>query len=512
MTKEFRSFLEILEQQGELLRVTEEIDIREVSARTATSSKALLFEKVKGYEMGIVSGILGSRERVAASLDCNHREMGKEFYKRVGQLVPPVMVETGKVKEVIKIGDDIDLSSLPVPLVSMLDGGPYITSAIGIAKDPDYGRNVGCYRFMIRNDRETGIDLVGASDLKLFYDRAFKQGKPLQLAIAIGVHPSILMGAAHMVDTGRDEFEIAGAIAGEPVKLVKCETVDLEVPADAEIVIEGELLPIGWTEDEGRFGDFTGFVGPIKFNPIFRVTAITHRKDAIFYALHMPDEVDYLIAPPLEGSGWQVLAIAGVKATAVYAPASAGCNLHLYASIRKRPGEGKNALMVLMGLKRVKHVIVTDDDIDIFNPQSLERALAYRVRPTKDIVIVDEARGSHLDPSTQIHVTKGALAPLTAKWGVDATIPEGTDIREYDPIAYPFEDKIGQLNNQTKDKNILLLVEEIAQLLHEPKHFYDVLEYFSDVSQRQIVQAWGKLRDEKRLDREISTGRYILKR
>ena len=181
MTKEFRSFLEILEQQGELLRVTEEIDIREVSARTATSSKALLFEKVKGYEMGIVSGILGSRERVAASLDCNHREMGKEFYKRVGQLVPPVMVETGKVKEVIKIGDDIDLSSLPVPLVSMLDGGPYITSAIGIAKDPDYGRNVGCYRFMIRNDRETGIDLVGASDLKLFYDRAFKQGKPLSL-------------------------------------------------------------------------------------------------------------------------------------------------------------------------------------------------------------------------------------------------------------------------------------------------------------------------------------------
>ena len=226
----------------------------------------------------------------------------------------------------------------------------------------------------------------------------------------------------------------------------------------------------------------------------------------------MPDEVDYLIAPPLEGSGWQVLAIAGVKATAVYAPASAGCNLHLYASIRKRPGEGKNALMVLMGLKRVKHVIVTDDDIDIVNPQSLERALAYRVRPTKDIVIVDEARGSHLDPSTQIHVTKGALAPLTAKWGVDATIPEGTDIREYDPIAYPFEDKIGQLNNQPKDKNLLLLVEEIAELLHEPKHFYDVLEYFSDVSQRQIVQAWGKLRDEKRLDREISTGRYILKR
>ena len=512
MAKEFRDFLNLLEQQGELIRVKEEIDLREVSARTAASSKALWFERVSGYDMGVVSGILGSRARMAASLGCDHREMGKEFHRRLANPIPPVMVSTGRVKEVIKVGDAIDLTALPVPLVSMLDGGPYITSAIGIAKDPDYGRNVGCYRFMIRSDKETGVDLIGASDLKLFYDRAFKQGKPLPLAIAIGVHPSLLMGAAHMAASGQDEYELAGALAGEAVRLVKCETVDLEVPADAEIVIEGELLPIGWTEDEGRFGDFTGFVGPIKFNPVFRVTAITHRKDAVFYALHMPDEVDYLIAPPLEGSGWQALSVAGVKATAVYAPAAAGCNLHLYASIRKRPGEGKNALMALMSLKRVKHVVVTDDDIDIFDPESMERALAYRVRPTRDIVIVDGARGSHLDPSTQLHVTKGALAPLTAKWGVDATIPEGSDISEYDPIDYPFKaSDPAPTQTVATPSNTADLAEAIAALLVKPLHFYDVLAHFGHTPQRQIVQAWGLLRQRNRLDREQATGRYILK-
>jgi len=513
MASEFRDFLRILEESGELVRVREEIDLREVSARTAASAKALWFERVKGYDMGVVSGILGSRARMAASLDCEHRDMGKAFQKRLQNACAPVMVKTGRVKEVIRIGDAVDLTALPVPLVSKLDGGPYITSAIGIARDPEYGRNVGCYRFMIRTGNETGIDLVGASDLKLYYDRAFRQGKPLPLAIAIGVHPALLMAAAHMAPSGQDEFELAGGLAGEPVRLVKCETIDLEVPADAEIVLEGELLPIGWTEDEGRFGDFTGFVGPIKYNPVFRVKAVTHRKDAVFYALHMPDEVDYLIAPPLEGSGWQALATAGVKATAVYASAPAGCNLHLYASIRKRPGEGKNALLALMSLKRVKHVVVTDDDVDIFNPAEVERALAYRVRPMTDIVIVDAARGSHLDPSVQIQVTKGALAPLTAKWGVDATIPEGSDLSEYDPISYPFAEggapaASGKADASTADQ----LAEHIAAYLSEPRHFYDVLGHFGNATQRALVQAWAHLRAAGRLERETETGRYLIKR
>ena len=508
MAAEFRDFLQRLIERGELKRVADPVDIRQLSARVASSPRALWFERVKGYEMGVVSGILGSRARIAASLDCDHRDIGKTFVRRLQDPRRPVMVATGPVKEVIRTGADVDLTALPVPLVSRLDGGPYITSAIGVAKDPEYGRNVGMYRLMIRTGRETGIDLVSASDLKLFYERAFRQGRSLPFAVAIGVHPSLLMGAAHMAPAGQDEYELAGGLAGEPVKLVKCETVDLEVPAGAEMVLEGELLPVGWTEDEGRFGDFTGFVGPVKWNPVFRVNAITHRKDAAYYALHMPEEVDYLVSPPLEGSGWQALANAGITTKAVFAPQSAGCNFHLYASIRKRPGEGKNAVLALLSLKRVKYVVVTDEDVDIFSPAALERALAFRVQPSRDVLILEGARGSHLDPSVQLEVTKDALAPMTSKWGVDATMPEGADPAEYDAIAYPFSDADvpAPAGVETPEQ----LAAAIAAYLAEPRHFYDVLSNFATVPQRTIVQAWAVLREAGRLGREQGTGRYVI--
>jgi 2,5-furandicarboxylate decarboxylase 1 len=511
MPTQFREYLQRLIDIGELARVSEEVDLRHVSGRVAASEKALWFERVRGYDFGIVSGILGSRQRMGVCLDCDHRDIGKRFVERIGLRRPTLMKDSGPVKDVVRMGDDIDLTALPVPLISQLDGGPYITGGIGICKDPEFGRNVGMYRLMMRTERETSIDMVSASDLKLFYERAFKQGRGLPFAVALGTHPAVMMAAAHMAPPGVDEFELAGGIAGAPIELVKCETVDLEVPADAEIVLEGELLPIGWTEDEGRFGDFTGFVGPMKWNPIFRVNAVTHRRDALFYALHMPDEVDYLVAPPLEGSAWQALATAGITGTAVYAPQPSGCNFHLYASIKKRPGEGKNALLALMSLKRVKHVVVTDHDVDIFDPSALERALAYRVQPARDIIIAEGARASHLDPSIQLNVTKGSLTALTAKWGVDATIPEGSDISEYEEIEYPFPE--GGVDSARLDEQIApaQLAEKIAMLLRAPMHFYDVLHHFAQVPQRTVMQAWSLLRQSDRLAREEKTGKYKLK-
>ncbi len=507
----FRDFLQNLIDAGELVRVPDEVDLREISGRVGSSKTALWFERVRGYDMGVVSGILGSRARMGVALDCEHRNIGKSFQQRLQNRRPPVRVESGSAQEVVLTGDDIDLTALPVPLISQLDGGPYITGGIGICADPEYGRNVGCYRLMLRTERETGVDMVGASDLKLFYSRALKQGRSLPFAVAIGVHPSVMMAAAHMAPSGTDEFELAGGLAGAPVELVRCRTIDLDVPADAEIVLEGELLPTGWTEDEGRFGDFTGFVGPIKWNPIFRVNAVTYRRNPVYYALHMPDEVDYLVAPPLEGSAWQALAVAGVTGTAVYAPAPSGCNFHLYASIKKRPGEGKNAMLALMSLKRVKHVVVTDDDVDVFDPAQMERALAYRVRPTRDIVVVDGARGSHLDPSIQLQVTKGALAPLTAKWGVDATIPEGSDMSEYETIEYPFAE--GHAPPPVSDQTATPadLAEQIVGFMSEPRHFFAVMQQFSGVPQRKVVQAWSLLRQAGRLGREEKSGRYVIK-
>jgi 2,5-furandicarboxylate decarboxylase 1 len=509
MAARFRDYLQRLIEIGELERVTEEIDLRSVSARVGASSKALWFEHVRGYEMGVVSGLLGSRARLGVCLDCDHRDIGKAFVERIRERRMPTIVQSAPVKEIIALGDEVDLTALPAPLISTLDGGPYITGGIGISKDPELGRNAGAYRLMVRTERETSIDLVSASDLKLFYERALRAGRSLPFAVAIGTHPAVMMAAAHMAPAGTDELALAGGLAGEPVELVKCETVDLEVPADAEIVLEGEILPIGWTEDEGRFGDFTGFVGPIKWNPVFRVNAVTHRRNPLFYALHMPDEVDYLVAPPLEGSAWAALDIAGIAGRAVYAPQPSGCNFHLYAAIDKRPGEGKNAVLALLSLKRVKHVVVTDDDVDIFDPAALERALAYRVRPAQDIIVVQGARGSHLDPSIQLVVGKGPLAPLTAKWGIDATIPEGSDLGDYETIEYPFADVGAPLlsgHNASPDD----VAERIAAFLAEPRHFYEVLREFAQAPQRTVVQAWSLLRRAGRLGREAETGKYRL--
>ena len=508
MTAHFRDYLQKLIDVDELEKVPAEVDLRHVSARVGASQKALWFERVRGYDYDLVSGILGSRKRMGVCLDCDHRDIGKKFIDRIRQRQPARIIKTSPVKDVIIRGDDIDLTSIPVPLISQLDGGPYITGGIGVSKDPEFGRNVGMYRLMIRSKRETSIDMVSASDLKLFYERAFKQGRGLPFAVAIGTHPAVMMGAAHMAAAGTDEFELAGGLAGEPIDLVKCETVDLEVPADSEIVLEGELLPIGWTEDEGRFGDFTGFVGPVKWNPVFRVNTVTHRKKPIYYALHMPNEVDYLVAPPLEGSAWAALATAGITGRAVYAPQPSGCNFHLFAAIKKRPGEGKNAVMALLSLKRVKYVVVTDEDVDIFDPAAMDRAMAYRVRPTRDVMIVDGARASHLDPSIQLDVGKGSLIALTGKWGVDATIPEGSDLSEYEEIVYPSIDDLP--TPAGPELTAEALAEQIAAFLAAPKHFYDVVQHFNAMSFRSIMLAWAVLRDAKRFSREKKTGKYIV--
>ena len=168
-------------------------------------------------------------------------------------------------------------------------------------------------------------------------------------------------------------------------------------------------------------------------------------------------------------------------------------------------------MLALMSLKRVKHVVVTDDDIDIFDPAQLERALAYRVQPARDIIVVEGARGSHLDPSVQLQVGKGPLAPLTAKWGVDATIPEGSDLSEYEAIVYPFAG--ATTGKVPAERNIGpgQLAAEIATFLAAPRHFYEVLKTFEDVPHRTVVQAWALLRETGRLAREVKTGKYVLK-
>ena len=440
--RDMRGLLDHLEANGELLRIKKPVPPKYMHTLLSKSDQAVLFENVADYGMSVVGGLIGSRRRLALGLASDEKILGRVFMDALERPIPAEIVPDGPVQEVVKVGDEVDLTEIPIPFQHRKDGGPYISAGIAVCKDEEGRRNVGCYRLMYRTPNETGIDLVSPSDMRFTYQRALDRGEPLPIAIALGTGIPEILSAAYKAPPGFDEFAVAGGLYGEPVRLTKCATLDLEVPASAEIVLEGEISTDGWTIDEGRYGDFTGHQCSIRWNPVFKVKAITHRKDPIFQTVFMPWENDWLEAPPMEAAGWRALREASVQTTAVYSTPASCCYWHLFASIKKRPGEGKNALLALMALHAVKLVIVTDDDVDITDWMDLERALAFRVRPDEDVIIVSGARGKHLDPTLRAsQLPKGSL-PTTSKMGIDATIPEGVDRSEYELLEYPFLDEV----------------------------------------------------------------------
>jgi 2,5-furandicarboxylate decarboxylase 1 len=442
MKKSFRDFVRALDDAGELLRVEKPVDMRRLSALMSQSDKAVMFENIADYPDWRVAGaLITSRARLAIALNCGAGEIAARFEERAARPIDPEFVADGPCQEVVLEGDNVDLSSIPFPIMHLFDGGPYLSGTFVVSKDPEYGRNCGSYRMMYRTPKETGIDLVSPSDMRFYYQRALDQGKPLEIAVAVGVHPYEMLAASYKAPIRTDELSIAGGLHGAPVPVVKCKTVDLEVPADAELVLEGELLPIGWTADEGPFGEFSQISGDVKWNPIFRVKCITRRRDPIFYQLQMPWENDWLAAPVTEAAGLQALRIASVEPVDIRAPVGSCGYWSLIASIRKRPGEGKNALLALLSVAEVKLAIVTDDDIDIHDPDDLDWAMAFRVQADQDLIIVSGARAKHIDPSIKSwELGKGGL-PTTAKLGIDATIPEGVPKQLYRRIkTYAVDD------------------------------------------------------------------------
>jgi 2,5-furandicarboxylate decarboxylase 1 len=435
MKASFRDFLKSMTDAGELRSLKQTVDVRDVSALIEQSPKALLFNSVADYpDWRVVGGLITSRARLSLAMGVPERQIPWRIEQGLKNPIAPVMVENAACQEVVHY--EPDLSRIPYPLMHDLDGGPYLSGTFVVSKDPEHGRNCGSYRLMYRSPTETGIDLVSPSDMRFFYQRKYEKGEPLEIAVAIGTHPFELLSASYKAPTGLDEYSIAGGLHKEPVQLVKCKTVDLEVPADAELVLEGELLPIGWTADEGPFGEFNHISGDVKWNPIFRVKCITHRKNPILYLLQMPWENDWLCAPVTEANGLVALRSASVQAVDIRAPVG-GCGYWtLIASIRKRPGEGKNALLALLSVAEVKIAIVTDEDIDIHNPDLLDWALALRVQPENDVIMIGGARGKHVDPSVRSwEAGKGGL-PLTSKIGIDATIPEGIPRKFYQRLRH----------------------------------------------------------------------------
>jgi 2,5-furandicarboxylate decarboxylase 1 len=295
---------------------------------------------------------------------------------------------------------------------------------------------------MYRCRDETGIDLVTVSDLRRLYERCLAEGRPLPITVSLGVHPLEILSAAYKAPPGVSEMAIAGGLHGAPVPLLAARTVDVPVIADAEIVLEGQLLPIGWSEDEGPFGEFAGMYGDLKSNPVFKVTAVTRRREPIFHLLQMPWENAWLGAAATEAQVWNVLKTAGVDVVQVAVTEGSACRWSVMASIRKRAGGGKNALMAILALPDTKHALVVDEDVDILDPVQVEWARTFRVQADKDVIIFSGAQAKHVDPSVRPWELAQGQLPMTAKMGIDATIPEGIPPMYYERIKHAWVDEV----------------------------------------------------------------------
>src|SRR6476646_867204 len=422
MRASFRDYINILRKNDELLEIAKPVDLRNVAALVSQSEKALLFKNVAGYAMPVVSGLLQSRNRIALGMGVAYEHIADKLGKAMGKPIKPKRVGNPPVKEVVLTGRKVNLYDLPVPVFSVMDGGPMITAGVVIGEDDEFGINAGIYRLMLKERNITGIDIVTPNNMRKFAERALARRKPLPISISIGTHPYELVASTFKANLGVNELTFAGGLRNEPLRLA-----------------DGEILPEGWVHPEGPFCEFNRLMGVIHMNPRVRIKSIMHRKDAMYYALHMPWENIWMSAPIYEAAARKVLFEAGVQTVAVNVTPGGCCHWHIVASIQKAPGDGKNAIMALLSIADIKHVTIVDDDIDVFDPTDVEWAVATRVQADRDVVIVPNARSKPLDPSLPPTTEK---IPTTAKMGIDATIPENVPRNRYNRIVYFNQGKV----------------------------------------------------------------------
>ena len=422
MSQDLRAYLNLIKQNHpeDFLTVSREVDpafeITAITVKLEQEAKRrpiLLFEKVKGTKFSVLTNLHASRARLAMAIHAKPEEMQKAYLRAMEKPIAPKIVSKAPVKEVILTGDKINLYDLPQILHHQEDAGAYITAAISFAKDPN-GDSWNCAynRLMIKGRDTTSIHLTLAKHLWEFQRVAEARGEALPVAFAIGVHPAIALGCLAIGSIDEDERAIMGGLLGEPLELVQCETSDLLVPAHAEMILEAEILPHERTA-EGPFGEFTGYSLGERQREVVKVRAITHRRDAIFQDITV-GHLDHLMlsTTPIEANLYRAVRAMVPTMKAVRVPAPFTC----YVAIEQRiSGQAKNAILAVLGADLyMKRVVVVDHDVDIFSDRQMSWAIATRCQPDRDIVIVTNARGSDLDPSTKEDGN-------TAKWGVDAT-------------------------------------------------------------------------------------------
>jgi UbiD family decarboxylase len=427
-TGSLREFLEQLSSSGQLIDVSDPSDpLFEIAALSRIMldrrAPALRFSNVKGFGAPVVTNLFATRDRFAAALGVTEDELHEQWSVRVRNPLPPEVVSTGPCKEVVLKGADVDLGLLPVPTWNELDGGPYISLPVQISRDPDTGtRNAATYRVQV-HDR-TKLGMLFGPYRHLAMQRAKRPGEPFPIAIAMGLPPTAHIAAAAPLPFGADELAVAGALQQQPLQLVACETVPLEVPASAEIVLEGFILPDELIP-EGPYGEFTGFYGDRAPRPVVEVTCMTMRSDPIFLAAYQgrpPQDSTLMQSIPAEAEIRRVLPLSGLRDIHI---TEAGCGaFHAVVSVDKIcEGYGKMFGLSVLGTwggRYIKQLTVVDSSIDPRNEDMVAWAVATRVQPHRDVEILTGLVGIILDPSLPDQ-EKTLGHSRTSKMIIDAT-------------------------------------------------------------------------------------------
>ncbi len=448
MFEDLRSFLSYLETQGQLLRVAQEVDVKyEIAAGIRKTSDiegpALLFDKVRGYPgWRVLGGLFATRKLIALGLGVPQDQLLERYLTLEEKRIAPEMLSTGPVKEIRWIADQVDLFKLPIITHAEKDIGPYITIGVQVGKDPETGvRNVSIHRMLLLGKDRLSLWAPPDHHLGRMILKAEENKRGLEVATAIGVEPTIVIGSQAKVPYGIDEFHVAGGLRGAPVQLTRCESIDIEVPASAEIVIEGVTIP-GERIADGPYGEYPGCYSEAKQATALKVTAITMRQNPIYQTAltGMPvTENHTLIEYANAAIVYREVKKIVPEVKAVHMTPGGAFKHHVVVSIKKRSQEeARNVILSLLSLGiGLKQVTVVDEDIDVYDPLDVEWALSTRMQPDRDIIIIPRIACSTLDPSVP--------APrITAGWGIDATMPIG-DRQRFEKIKIPGVDSVKYL-------------------------------------------------------------------
>ena len=430
--QDFRQFLDALRQHGELVDIGRPVDLKTDIGKTMKQAyvhqgPAFVFTN-NGTEFPLVAGVYSTRKKALLAFEATEETILDKVVHGLENPIAPKVVNAGVCQEVVLTGDDIDITRFPIPIYSPKDGGPYITAGIIVSKDPETGiPDIGHYRVQILGKNTFSFLAQPFHRFGKHLAKYRKLGKTAQAAIVIGVDPVLAYTCQAQLPDNTNDWEIAGGLRGAPVELVRCKTVELEVPATAEVVIEFEVDPTRKAV-EGPLGEYTGYYTPASEKPLAHITAVTHRRKPIFQGLltGKPVTENHILKEiPFEASITRDLKRQFPTIERVAIPPSGGVSFYTVIAIRPRyEGEERQAILAaIAGNTRPKWVIAVDPDINVYESAEVEWAMCFRVQPDKDVFVIPHIPAGPLDPS--IDETAQLTARTSAAVGIDATMPFG---------------------------------------------------------------------------------------